>query len=120
MASNTSASMDKLTWADYVDFQKHQVRIRQFSWSEKDSNCLDVELNIFKKDKNKDFRLVQTLTMGESDFNQFNPMRKQLVIVAENFGSHHSFSPYTDNNTFQRLDEQLKLSQKVVDVVDRP
>ena len=32
-------------------------------WSKNDSNYLKVELNVFEKDGNKDFRLVQKLTM---------------------------------------------------------
>ena len=32
---------------------------------------LDVTLNVFQKDDNKDFQLVQNLTMGDADFNQF-------------------------------------------------
>ena len=37
------------------------------------------------KADNKEFRLVQNLTMGEPDFNQFMRLRKQLINAAENF-----------------------------------
>ena len=70
MAHNTTASLDKLTCTDYVDFGKCQDRFGQFSWSKADSHHLTVKLKVFKKDDNKAFRLVQNLTMGESDFNQ--------------------------------------------------
>ena len=46
---------------------------------------LGCETQVFKKDDNKDFRLVENLTMGESDFKQFMRLRNQLVIAAENF-----------------------------------
>ena len=85
MAYNTTASLDKLTCTDYVDFGKCQDRFGRFSWSENDSKYLDVKLKIFKKDDNKEFRLVQNLTMGEADFNQFMRMMNQLVNGAENF-----------------------------------
>ena len=69
MAYNTTASLDKLTCTDYVDFGKCQDRFGLFSWSKNDSNYLDVKLKVFRKDDKKEFRLVQNLTMGEADFN---------------------------------------------------
>ena len=71
MTYNTTASSDKLTCTDYVDFGKCQDRFGQFSWPKNDSNYLDIKLKVFKEDDNKDFRLVQNLTLGEEDFNQF-------------------------------------------------
>ena len=85
MAYNTTASLDKLTCTDYVDFGKCQDRFGRFSWSKKDSSYLDVKLKIFKEDDNKKFPLVQNLTMGEADFNQFMRFRNQLVNAAESF-----------------------------------
>ena len=84
MAYNTTASLNKLTCTDYVDFGKCQDRFGQFSWSKNDSNYLVVELKVFRKDEKKDFRLVQNLTMGEADFNQFMRLRNQTVNAAEN------------------------------------
>ena len=72
MAYNTTETLDKLTCTDYVDFGKCQDRSGRFSWSKNDSNYLDVELKVFKReDKNTEFRLRQNLSMGEADFNQF-------------------------------------------------
>ena len=71
MASNTTASLDKLTCTDYVDFGKCQDRFGRFSWSNNDSSYLDVKLKVLKNDDNEEFRLVQNLTMGEAVFNQF-------------------------------------------------
>ena len=85
MAYNTTASLDKLTCTDYVDFGKCQDRVGRFSWSKNDSNYLDVKLKTFKKDDNKEFQLVQNLTAGEADFNQFMPLRNRLLIAAEKF-----------------------------------
>ena len=90
MAYNTTASFDKLTCTDYVDFGKCQDRFRQFSWSKNDSNYLDVKLKVFRKDDKKEFRLAQNLTMGEADFNQFMRLRNQLVNAAENFAREES------------------------------
>ena len=59
MAYNTTASLDKLTCTNYVDFGKRQYIFGQFSWSKNDSNYLDVKRNVFKKDDNKELRLVQ-------------------------------------------------------------
>ena len=71
MAYNTTASLDKLTCTDYVDFDKCQDRFGRCSWSKNDSNYFDVEHKVFKRDDNRDFHLVQNLTMGEAEFNQF-------------------------------------------------
>ena len=66
MAYNTTASLDKLTCTDFVDFGKCQDRFGQFFWSENDSNYLDLKLKVFKKDDNKEFQLVQNLTQTGS------------------------------------------------------
>ena len=42
-----------------------------FFSSKNDSNYFDVKLNVSKKDDSKEFQLVQNLTLGEADFNQF-------------------------------------------------
>ena len=86
MAYNTTETLDKLTCTDYVDFGKSQDRFGRFSWSKNDSNYLDIQLKVFKReDKNADFRLRQSLSMGEADFNQFIRQRNQLVVAADNF-----------------------------------
>ena len=86
MAYNTTASLDKLTCVDYVDFGKCQDRFRQFSWTKNDSNYLDIKLKLFKReDKNAECRPRQNLLMGEADFNQFIRRRKQLFVAADNF-----------------------------------
>ena len=86
MAYNTTASLDKLTCTDYVDFGKSSDRFGQFSWTKNDSNYLDIKLKVFKReDGNAEFRLRQNLSMGEADFNQFIRQRNQLVVAADNF-----------------------------------
>ena len=62
----TTASLEKLICADYVDFGKCSEIFGQFSWSKVDSNYLDVKLKLFKKGDNKEFRLVRNLTMEEA------------------------------------------------------
>ena len=93
MAYNTTASLDKLTCADYVDFGKCHDRFGQFSWSKNDSNYLDVKLKVFKKDDKKEFRLVQKFMMGEADFNRFMRLRNQLVNAAENLAREEKLTP---------------------------
>ena len=53
MAYNTTASLDKLTCTDYVDFGKCQDRFGQSFWSKNDSNNLDKKLKVFRKDDKK-------------------------------------------------------------------
>ena len=119
IAYNTTASLDKLTSIDHVDFGKRQDRFGQFSWSKNDSNYLDVKLKVFRKDDKKEFRLVQNLTMGEADFNQFKRLRNQLVNAAKNFAREEKLTPVVIPTMSRDMDEQLKLAHKVVDVVDR-
>ena len=119
MAYNTPASLDKLTCTDYVDFGKCQDRFGRFCWSKNVSNYLDVKLKVFKKDDKKEFRLVQNLTMGEADFNQFMRLRNQLVNAVENFSREESLFPVLIPTMSREIVEQLKLAHKVIDVVER-
>ena len=80
---------------------------------------MDVKLNVFKKDDKKEFRLVQNLTMGEADFNQFMRLRDQLVNAAENVTREENLTPVLIFTMSKDVDEQVKLTHKVVDVVDR-
>ena len=102
-----------------MDFRKRQNRFGRFSWSKNDSNYLDVKLKVFRKDDKKEFRLVQNLTMGEADFNQFMRLRNQLVNAAENFARGENLTPVLIPTVSKVIDEQLKLAHKVVDVVVR-
>ena len=102
-----------------MDFGKCQDRFGRFCWSKNDSNYLDVKLKVFKKDDNKEFGLVQNLTRGEADFNQFMRLRYQLVIAAENSVRGENLIPVLIPTMSEDMDEQLKLAYRVVDVVDR-
>ena len=121
MAYNTTASLDKLTSTDYVDFGKSSDRFGRFSWTKKDSNYLDIKLKVFKtEDKNADFRLRQKLSMGEADFNQFVRQRNQQAVAADNFLREQNLQPVLQSKLSKDMEEQLKLVHKVIDVVDRP
>ena len=114
MAYNTTASLDKLTCTDYLDFGKYQDRLGQFSWSKNDSNYLDIKLKIFNgADKNAEFRL--NFTMGEADFKQFIGQRNQLVVAADKFLREQNLSPDLQSTLAK---EQLKVVHKVIDIVD--
>ena len=79
---------------------------------------MDVKRKEFKRD-NRDFHLVQNLTMGEADFNQFMRLRNQLVIPGENFGIEGNLSPVLTPTMSKDTDEESKLAHKLVDLVDR-
>ena len=80
---------------------------------------LGCKTQFFKKDDKKDFRIVQNLTMGEADFNQFMRLRNQPVNAAENFAREENLTSVLIPTLFRDMDEQFKLAHKVVDVVDR-
>ena len=122
MAYNTTATLDKLAWTDYVDFGKCQERFGRFSWTKNDSNnYLDIQLKVFKRvDKNAEFRLRQNLSMGEADFNYFIRQRNKLVVAADNFLREQNLSPVLQSTLSKDMEEQLKLVHRVIDVVVRP
>ena len=119
IAYNTTASLEKLTCTDNGHFGKCKDRFERFFWSKNDSNYLDVKLNVFKEDDNKDFRLVQDLTMEKRDFNRFTRLRSQLVNAAKNSAREEKLTPVLIPAMSKDMDEQLELAHKVFDVVDR-
>ena len=114
MAYNTTVSLDKLTCTDYMDFGKCQDRIGQFSKSKNNFNYLNVKLKVFKKDDNKEFRLVQNLTMAEAGLKQFMRLRNQLVNAADNFDRDKALTPVLTPTISKDMDEQLKRAHKVI------
>ena len=119
MAYTTTASLDKLSCTDYLDFGKFQDNFGRFSWSKNDSNYLDVKFKVCKKDDEKEFRLFQNLTIGEADFNQFMRLKNQLLNAAENFAREEILTPVLIPTMSKDMDEQLKLAHNVFDIVDR-
>ena len=87
--------------------------------SRNQSNFLDMKFKVSKKDDNNDFSLLQNLTMTEADFNEFMPLRNQLVIATENSGQGENLSPVLIPTMSKDMDDQFKVALKMVDVVDR-
>ena len=58
--------------------------------------------------------------MGEADFNQFIRQRNQLVVAADNFLREQNLPPVLQTTLSKDMEEQLKLVQKVIVVVDHP
>ena len=106
MAYNTTASLDKLTCTDYVDFGKSLDRFGRFSWTKNDSNYSDKKLKVFKRDeKNAKFRLRQNFSMGKADFNQFIRQRNQLVVAADNLLREQNLSPVLQSTLSKDMEE---------------
>ena len=64
---------------------------------------------MFKKDDNRDFRLVQNTAKEQADFSQFMRFKNQLVFAAENFGREENLSPVF----YQRCPRRWKLNNVV-------
>ena len=120
MAYNTTATLDKLACTDYVDFGNCQDRFGRFSWSKNSFDYLDVKLKVFKRNENKQFRLAQNLTMGEADFNQFIRLRSQLIVAVRDFSKEESLPLVQLKLLAKDMEEQNKLTHKVVEAVGRP
>ena len=112
--------MDKLAGTNYVNFGKCQDIFGQNSWSKTSLDYLDVKLKVFKKVKNKKIRLTQNWTRGETDFNQFLRLRNQLVVAVRDFSKEGNLPPVQVKVLAKDMDEQLKLTHKFLEVVDRP
>ena len=120
MTYNNTATLEKLASTNSVDFGKFQDRFGRNSWSKNSFDYLDVKLKKFKKDENKQFRLAQNLTLGEADFIQFIRLRNQLVVAVRHFSKEENLPHVQVKLLAKDMEEQLKLSPKVVGVVDRP
>ena len=58
--------------------------------------------------------------MGEADFIQFIRLRNQLVVSVRDFSKEGNLPPVQVKLLAEDMEEQLKLTHKVVEVVDRP
>ena len=68
---------------------------------------MEVKPKVFRKDDKKEFRLVQNLTMGEANFNQFMRLRNQVINAAENFAKEENLTPMLIPTMSKDMDEQL-------------
>ena len=73
---------------------------------------------MFSGKTNKKCRLVQNLTMGETNFNQFMRLSNQLVIADQNIARGENFSLVLLPTMSKHMAEQIKLAHMVVDLVD--
>jgi len=103
MTHNTTSSLDKLTCTD-VDFGKCQDRFGRQSWSEKDSNYLDVKPKALEKD-DKRVRFLPNYTNEESADSCSRKLWQRPIQIT---------TMSTD------MEEQLNLVRIVVDVTDWP
>ena len=58
--------------------------------------------------------------MGEADFNHFVRLRNQLVVAVRDFSKEKSLPPEQVKLLAKDMEEQLKLTHRIVEVVDRP
>ena len=93
-----------------MDFCERQDRFGWFCLSKNASNHLDTKHKVFKKDDNKDFRLVKNLTNGEALFSQFLQLRNQLVIPAKNFVTVENVFPALIPTMSKNMDEQHQVA----------
>ena len=120
MAYKTKATLDKLACTAFVDFGKCQDRFQRISWSKTSFEYFDVKPKMFKRVDTKHFRLAQNLTMGEADFIQFMLLRNQLVVAVRDFSKDENLPPGQVKLLRKDIEEQLKLTHNIVEVVDRP
>ena len=75
---------------------------------------------MFKQDGNKEFRLAQNLIKGVTDFNQFIRLSNPLFVAVRGFSKEENLTPVHVTLLAKDMEEQLKLTHKVVEAVDRP
>ena len=106
MTYNTTVFLTKSLVSAMWTLENANTDLVDSFWCEKDSNYLDVIFEFFWKDDDRDFQLVQNITMGESNFNQFKQPTNHLVVTNENFASEHTVSPI-EITISSYLEEQL-------------
>ena len=75
---------------------------------------------MFKEGENKELRLPLNLTTGETEFNQIIRLRNQLSVLVGDFSKEENLPPVQVRLLAKDMEEQLKLTHEVVEVVDRP
>ena len=60
------------------------------------------------------------MAIGEADFIQFFRLRNQLVVAVRDFSKEENLPHLQVKLLAKDMEEQLKLTHKVVEVVDRP
>ena len=58
--------------------------------------------------------------MGEPDFIQFIRLRNQLIVAVRDFSKEENLAPVQVKLLAKDMEELLKLTHKIVEVVDRP
>ena len=58
--------------------------------------------------------------MGEADINQFIPLRNQLFVAVGDFSKEENLPAVQVKLLAKDMEDQLKLTHKVVEVVDQP
>ena len=58
--------------------------------------------------------------MGEADFIQFIRLKNQLVVAVRDFSKDENLPPVQVKLLAKDMEEQLKLTLKVAEVVDQP
>ena len=96
-----------------------QGRFGQVSRSDNGSIFSGVEIKV-EKDGNRDFRPVRNLRTGKVDCNQFTRKRKPLVVAAKNLCKGKSLSLVHRPKFSKDIDEQPRLSHKMLGVVHQP
>ena len=102
MAYNTTASLEKLTCTDYVDFGKCQNRFGRTSWCKNDPNYLDIKLKVFRREeKNEELQLRQNFS-GRSSFQSVYSTRKSTSSCSRQFSQRTKFAASFWIYTIQR------------------
>ena len=123
MIVNIPSALDKTSCTDYVDFGKNVDRFARISWSqiEKDNQkYLDIQVKVFRKDDKGDFRRHQQIKLGVFDFKQLICLRNPIAQAVREFSTDETLKEVVTSPLSKDLDEQLKLVQKAITIVDRP
>ena len=117
MTHNATATLNKLACTVYVDFGNCQDRFGRTFLSKNFFDYLDVKLEVFKKDENKQFGLAQNLTMEEADFDQFSRLRSRLFVAVGVFGKEENLTSVRVKLLAKDMEDQLKRTHKIVEIV---
>ena len=117
---NNTAFFDKLSCTDYVGFGKCQDRFGRTSWSKNIFRLLGREIGSVQESWNELTSFGTKLDNGRDRPQSAYTTEESAGFCSQRLYQRRNFTPVKVKLLAKDMKEQLKLTHKVVEVVDRP
>ena len=81
---------------------------------------MEIQLKVFKRDDKPEFRKHQQNNLRQSDFKELLQLRNPIVVATGEFSREENLRPNVTSLLSKDSEEQMKLVQKAITIVDRP